>query len=102
MSDADASHELIDDQDLECRYFASYSGVRLPLKLITPLHEDDLTRRITYFRGFYDQQSRLIALEKVVYGEIEFEHRYHYHADGSIHRAELREPGEEVRLMDFE
>jgi hypothetical protein len=89
-------------QHLECRHFASYSGVQLPLKLITPLAGDDLERRITYFRGYYDDQSRLVALEKVVYGEIEFEHRYQYHPDGRIKRAELCEQDEDPRVMDFD
>lgn len=89
-------------QDLECRHFATYTGVKLPLKLITPLDADDLERRMTYFRGYYDADSRLVALEKVVYGEVEFEHRYQYYADGRIKSAELSEPDEETRVMQFE
>lgn len=89
-------------QSLECRHYASYTGVSLPLKLISPLEGDDLDRRITYFRGYYDAESRLVSLEKVVYGEIEFEHRYQYHPDGRIKSAEVLEPDEEPRMMHFE
>ena len=88
--------------DLECRHYATYSGVKLPLNLITPLADDDLARRMTYFRGYYDDRSRLVALEKVVYGEIEFEHRYQYHEDGRIKCAEVCEQDEEPRLMHFD
>jgi hypothetical protein len=89
------------DPSIECRHFASYTGVKLPLKLITPLADEDVHRRITYFRGYFDEQGRLAGLEKVVYGEIEFEHRYVYHADGRLKSAELREPDEQPRLMEF-
>jgi pyruvate-formate lyase-activating enzyme len=90
------------EQKPGCRHFASYTGVSLPLNLITPLDDSDLDRRITYFRGYYDDRSRLVALEKVVYGEIEFEHRYAYHPDGRLKSAELREPDEAPRLMEFD
>ena len=90
------------EQKPGCRHFASYTGVSLPLKLITLLDDAGVDRRITYFRGYYDDRSRLVALEKVVYGEIEFEHRYAYHPDGRLKSAELREPDEAPRLMEFD
>lgn len=89
-------------QSLSCRHFVSYSGVKLPLKLITPLDGESVDKRITYFRGYYNQQAQLVAVEKVVYGEIEFEHRYDYHADGRLKSAELREPEETPRVLQFE
>lgn len=90
------------EQSLTCRHYVSYSGVALPLKLITPLDADSVERRITYFRGYYNSQEQLVAVEKVVYGEIEFEHRYDYYPDGRIKLAELREPDEAPRVMQFE
>jgi hypothetical protein len=88
-------------QSLHCRPFVSYTGVSLPLKLITPLDADSVDKRITYFRGYYNEQGQLLRIEKVVYGEIEFEHRYHYHPDGRLQSAELREADETPRVMDF-
>lgn len=85
-----------------CRHYVTYSGVGLPLNLITPLEDDGLDLRITYFRGYYNQQEQLVAVEKVVYGEVEFEHRYQYHPDGRLKSAELREEDEEPRLMQFD
>lgn len=87
--------------NLVCRHYVSYTGVSLPLKLITPLENEDLDRRITYFRGYYNDQDQLMAVEKVVYGEIEFEHRYQYHPDGRLKSAELLEVDEEPRVMQF-
>jgi len=92
----------MEKQGLECRHFVTYSGVELPLNLITPLEDDSVDKRITYMRGFYNQAGQLLAVEKVVYGEIEFEHRYAYHDDGRIKSAELREPDEEPQTLRFE
>ena len=89
-------------QSLVCRHYVSYSGVNLPLRLITPLEDDSLDRRITYFRGYYNDREQLVALEKVVYGEVEFEHRYQYYPDGRIKSAELIEVDEEPRIVQFD
>lgn len=89
-------------QDLDCRHFASYTGVSLPLKLITPLDGDDLDKRITFFRGWFNGSDQLVTLEKVVYGEIEFTHHYAYHEDGRVKSAELCQDDEEPRLMSFD
>lgn len=86
---------------LQCRHFVSYSGVKLPLKLITPLDGESVDKRITYFRGYYNEQEQLVVVEKVVYGEIEFEHRYRYYPDGRLQLAELREPDEKLRVLEF-
>jgi hypothetical protein len=93
---------MLNDNHTACRYFVTYSGVKLPLNLINPLADADLQNRITYFRGYYDEQNRLVTCEKIVYGEIEFVHRYEYHADGAIKRAEIVEPDEEPRVMCFD
>lgn len=87
----------------ECRHFVSYSGVKLPLKLVTPLTEADMGNRNTYFRGYFDAADRIVACHKVVYGEIEFEHRYHYHPNGVLRRAEIDDhDGEGVRVLEFD
>ena len=89
--------------DGECRYFLTYSGVKLPLNLVTPLSEADTRNRNTYMRGYYDAQDRLVAVEKVVYGEIEIEHRYAYHANGQISWAGvLLVADEELTVIRFD
>lgn len=89
-------------QSLQCRHYVSYTGVKLPLKLITPIDGESLDKRITFFRGYYNAQEQLVAVEKVVYGEIEFEHRYDYHTDGRLKSAELREEDEAPRVLQFD
>jgi hypothetical protein len=72
------------------RYFLSYSGVKLPLKLLSPLNPDELENRNTYFRALYDAADRIVSCEKLVYGEVELEHRYEYGAGGALARAHIR------------
>ena len=87
----------------ECRYFLTYSGVKLPLKLVTPISEADTRNRNTYMRGYYDAQQRLVACEKVVYGEIELAHRYRYHDNGRVSRAEIHlVADEELTVIRFD
>lgn len=61
--------------EYSCRCFTSYTGIKLPLKLVDELDDESVDRRITYFKGYYDENNRLRVVEKVVYGEIEFSHR---------------------------
>lgn len=83
------------------RYFVSYTGVKLPLKLINPLEIVDLTNRNTFIRASFDAQDRLLAFEKLVYGEVEMSHRYEYDADGVLRRAEIS-MDDEITEMRFD
>ncbi len=86
----------------ECRYFVTYSGVRLPLKLSQPLAESDLGNRNTYFRAWFDDQGRITGLQKMVYGEVELEHRYEYRDSGALWRAEIIDADGEVTVLRFD
>jgi hypothetical protein len=82
------------------RYFVTYSGVKLPLKLVNPIEEGGLGNRNTYFRAVFDDQDRPISIEKVVYGEIEMAHRYDYDASGALKTAHITML-DETTVMDF-
>ncbi len=86
----------------EWRYFLSYSGVKLPLKLVNELVESDTDNRNTYFRAAYDEQARMVLCQKVVYGELEMEHRYRYYDSGALEEAEITMAGEtrQIRFAD--
>jgi hypothetical protein len=71
------------------RYFLSYSGVKLPLRLVSPLAATELENRNTFFRAKFDDADRLISCEKIVYGEVELSHLYEYRADGVLARARI-------------
>jgi hypothetical protein len=84
-----------------CKYFLSYSGVKLPLKLVGPMEESEVGNRNTYYRGYYDAQDRLIRCEKLVYDEVEMEHRYSYYDNGMLCRAEITVL-DETDVIDFD
>ena len=86
--------------ELTCKHFLSYSGIKLPLKLINPLEAGQEQNRNTYYRGYFDEQMSLLRCEKVVYGEVEMEHLYSYYADGTLKRAEIT-MDDETDVIDF-
>ena len=90
------------ESPLQCRCFTSYTGVKLPLKLVNELDDESLDKRISYFKGFFDEHGRLKILEKVVYGEIEFSHHYEYSDDNMLSKAILIEAEEVPRTLVFD
>lgn len=92
---------MTDDTPGECRYFLTYTGVKLPFKLVTPLTAAEVDNRNTFFKGYYDGE-RLLGFDKMVYGEVELAHRYTYRADGSLERAEITDIDEDVTVMQFD
>lgn len=89
-------------ENCTCRHYVTYSGVKLPLKLVSPIEDETLDGRITYIRAYYDKENKLVGLEKVVYDEVEFEHHYTYYPDGRIKSAVLIEPDQTPRAMSFD
>lgn len=84
----------------EWRYFISYSGVKLPLKLVNEIPVSSLTNRNTFYRGHFDAAERLLLCQKMVYGEMESEHRYVYDDKGVLKQALITEE-DEVREILF-
>ena len=91
---------MTQQQNLTQRYFVSYSGIKLPLKLINEISEDSLNNRNTYFCGHFDADDKLVRCQKIVYSEIESEHLYHYHTNGALKLAEITED-DETRIVSF-
>jgi hypothetical protein len=86
----------------ECRYFITYTGIKLPFKLVNPLEPSQVKNRNTYFRGYFDGKGRLTALQRVIYGEVELEHRYQYHGNGALKRAEIVDADGEINPLCFD
>lgn len=86
----------------ECRYFLTYSGVGLPLNLVSPIAADALANRNTYMRAYFDPSGRLMVCEKIVYGEVEMAHHYEYGANGALKRAEIRMMDEDPAILSFD
>lgn len=85
-------------QQTLCRHFVSYSGIKLPLKLVNELDAAGLQNRNTYYRGYFDHQNRLLCCQKVVYGEVESEHVYRYYDSGVLQQATISEEDEEREI----
>lgn len=85
-----------------CRFFVSYSGVKLPFNLVNPITEDALLNRNTFIRAYFNSAGTLTGFEKVVYGEVELTHRYEYHDNGVLRSAEITMLEEDPVVMSFD
>lgn len=86
----------------ECRFFVTYSGVRLPPRLVDGIAPEALSNRNTYICGYFDAAGVLKGFDKMVYGDVELSHRYHYHANGVLSRAEIVISDEEPATLAFD
>lgn len=80
------------------QYFLSYSGTGLPLRLVGPVTPDSIANRNTYFGANIDASGRTLLIHKIVYAEIELEHRYGYDDHGNLQWAEIRADDVHQRL----
>lgn len=78
-----------EERPKDCRYFVTYTGVRLPFKLVNPLAAEDVANRNTFIRSYFDDDGRLTGFQRVVYGDIDLEHHYAYHKNGMLESAEV-------------
>jgi hypothetical protein len=85
-----------------CRFFVSYTGVKLPFTLVNAIEADALSNRNTFIRAYFDPAGVLHGFDKVVYGEVELSHRYAYHPNGRLKRAEIVMLDEEPAALSFD
>ena len=103
MQSGEAGRSMLIDQDSqECRFFVSYSGVKLPFNLVNAIAPDALSNRNTFIRAWFDPAGVLSGFDKLVYGEVELSHRYEYHGNGRLRRAEIVMMDEEPVAMSFD
>lgn len=93
---------MTENVDRECRFFVSYSGVKLPFNLVNPIPADGLSHRNTFIRAYFDKAGMLSGFDKVVYGEVELSHRYEYHDNGALKHAEIVMLDEEPAELIFD
>jgi hypothetical protein len=96
-----SSKALLSDLELSRRYFSTYSGIKLPIKLSQALEETSIANRNTYFIGYYDKAEVMIGFQKMVYGEIELQHYYVFNIDGKLIQAEITNEEQETTVLDF-
>lgn len=86
----------------DCRYFLTYSGIKLPFNLVTPLGAEEVANRNTYFKGYFDPDGRLTGFDKLVYGEIELAHRYTYRPEGGLASADITDIDGDTNTLHFD
>jgi len=84
------------------RYFVSYTGVKMPAKLVGPIDPETLVTRNTWIRAYYDAEDRLMGFETIVYNEPELTHRYEYYPNGAIKFVELINVDREVTHLSYD
>ncbi len=84
------------------RFFVTYTGVKLPFKLVNELQPSEVENRNTFFRGYFDEQDRLTGFDKLAYGETELSHGYTYHANGKLEQARITDIDGEVTELTFD
>jgi hypothetical protein len=92
---------MTSEPEYQSRFFVTYSSVKLPLKLVNEIDASSLANRNTYYHGCFDAEDRLVICQKIVYGEVESEHRYQYNQAGVLIRAEITED-DETRSLHFD
>lgn len=90
------------NHDKNKRFFTSYSGLMLPLKLVGEITLKDLENRNTYFEAVYDEHDRLATCAKIVYGETEMKHQYKYRNNGTLEEALISNSGEDAQRLVFD
>jgi len=93
---------MVEQAHHECRYFVSYSGIKLPCHLVDSIASEALSNRNTFIRAYFDKAGRLTGFDKVVYGEVELAHRYEYHGNGTLRRAEISMLDEDAVTLCFD
>lgn len=93
---------MLEEAQQECRFFVSYSGVKLPLNLVNAIAPDALSNRNTFIRAYFDKAGMLRGFDKVVYGEVELAHRYQYDGNGALRRAEITMLDEDAVVLSFD
>src|SRR6516165_7786260 len=102
MKENESGRVMTEQTHQDCRYFVSYSGVRLPFNLVNSIAAEALSNRNTFIRAYFDEAGLLRSFEKLVYGEVELSHRYEYHDNGRLSSAEIAMLDEEPVVMSFD
>jgi hypothetical protein len=86
----------------DCRFFVSYTGVKLPFNLVNPVAAEALSNRNTFIRAYFNEVGLLTGFDKLVYGEVELSHRYRYDDNGVLRWAEIAMCDEEAVVLRFD
>jgi len=83
------------------RFYVSYTGIKLPVRMVNPLEEKDLANRNTFIIAYFDKDDKMVGFEKMVYGAVELSHYYDYYPSGALQQAEIM-MDDVVTLIDYD
>jgi hypothetical protein len=81
------------------KYFGTFVGYDLPLKLRENLFRTEAEERGTYYIAHYDSVGRLEEVRKVHTGATFFVHKYTYDAQGILVEARITNKAGEVSIL---
>lgn len=84
------------------RYYLSYTGIKLPLKLVNQLDAAEIENRNTFFGAILDDQGREAIIHKVVYGTVELAHVYSFDEQGNLRAAHITNADDEEQQLTFD
>ncbi|MGB0206003.1 MAG: DUF6156 family protein [Neptuniibacter sp.] len=87
--------------DYEC-FYLSYSGISLPLKLVSPIAPESIKNRNTFFTEKQNSDGQPLEIVKFVYGEVDLLHQYTYDEAGKIATAHITDEDGEVQQLKFD
>lgn len=90
------------EEGQDCRFYVTYTGVKMPFRLVEAIPAEQLTHRNTFIRAYFDAAGQLTGFDKMVYGEVELAHRYEYHPSGALRRAEVTMVDEDTVVVAFD
>lgn len=82
--------------------FLSYSGTGLPLNMVSPITDEAIENRNTWFGVCIDEYGRIRLIHKLVYGSVELSHEYQYNDDGKLVVADIRSIDDEATRLWFD
>lgn len=70
-------------------YFSSFSGYSIPLKLVDKITRDEAIARDSYYVAIYDDEGKLLSVEKYFQGKLFFKHEYSYRDNGVLQESRV-------------
>lgn len=83
-------------------FYLSYSGISLPLKLVSPIDAASTQNRNTFFAEKQNADGLSIEIAKFTYGEMDLLHKYIYDESGMIVKAEITDGEGEIQHLSFD
>lgn len=89
------------EENMSVRYFSGISGITLPYVPRDEVTAEQAHSLPAYLRVRFDEDGRVTKLEKVIGDKLDFDHEYEYYDDGSLRRATVNVPGNELVVHEF-